>query len=239
MKAVRFFLLLILLILLCLSIPLAAQDDDLSCAKIAPADADAPFFVGQGDAYFAQGNYTRAIAAYSCGIEREPDYAPAYINRGFAYTVQQNDTPALADFNQALELDETLVAAYNNRGVLYTNEGNFGLAIDDFTLALTLDANYVVAYHNRAVAHAAEGNYDLALDDLNAALAIQPENASLHATLGAVYLALAAKSYGDFRDLAGESAPFPGGTPNSVLTGLSAGGEDYSAWLAFLQPDRR
>ena len=233
MKAVRCFLLLLVLIL---ALPLAAQDDTLACDKIAPPGSTAPFFIGQGDAYFAQGSYTLAIAAYSCAIERQPDYAPAYINRGFAYAYQRNDTPALADFNKAIELDQTLVAAYNDRGVMYTNEGNFGLAIDDFTLAVTLNPQYTVAFHNRAIVHAAEGNYDLALADLQTALGLEPDNPTLHASLGAVYLALAAQSYGEFRSLAGDNVPFPGSSPNSLLSSFSANTGDFSAWLTLLQP---
>jgi tetratricopeptide (TPR) repeat protein len=217
--------------------PVSAQTE-VECDDIAPPDVDATYYVGQGNAYFSQGNYALAVIAYTCGIDANPDYAPAYVSRGYAYAAQRDDPSALADYNRALELDESLVSAYNNRGMLYTSQGNFGLAITDFTLALALDPQYAIAYHNRAVVHAAEGNYDLAIADLQQAITLDPDSPAPHAALGAVYLAMAAASYQDYRDLAGANAAIPNGSANAMLTAVDDSIEtgNFSAWLAFLTP---
>jgi tetratricopeptide (TPR) repeat protein len=216
----------------------AAQDDEITCEDLAPASVPAALFVGMGDAFFALGDQTLAIVTYSCAIERDATYAPAYVNRGFAHLIQHNDTAALDDFNQALTLDENLVSAYNNRGLLYLNQGNFGLAINDFTLAVALDPTYAIAYHNRALVHAAERNYDLALADLQEAIRLDPTYAAPHATLGAVYSALALASYQDYTALAGDRALVPGGEPDTIINTLAEGLEtgNFAYWLTFWTP---
>ncbi|MBN1565509.1 MAG: tetratricopeptide repeat protein [Anaerolineae bacterium] len=223
---------------LLIALPITSAQSEMTCDDLAPATVPASLFVGMGDAYFAQGDQTLAILAYTCGLAQDDTYTPAYVNRGFAHLVQHNDTAAEDDFNRALELDDASVAAYNNRGLLYLSQGNFGLAITDFTLAITFDPNYAIAYHNRALVHAAERNYDLALADLQQAIVLDPEYAAPHATLGAVYAAMALESYQTYADIAGEGARLPGGEPDSILNAQKRGLEtnDFSIWLIFWTP---
>ena len=218
-------------------LPASAQSE-IMCDDLAPESVPPALFVGMGDAFFAQGDHTLAIQAYTCALDQENTYAPAYINRGFALLVQHNDAAAVDDFNRALELDDSSVAAYNNRGLLYLSQGNFGLAITDFSLAIAFDPDYAIAYHNRALVHAAEKNYDLALVDLQEAIALDPEYAAPHATLGAVYSAMALDSYHNYATVAGENARLPGGEPDSILNGQAYGlaNDDFSIWLIFWTP---
>ncbi len=234
----------ILLLLMCLPVVVLAQDtgdiEEDPCAEIAPPGVLAVYFVGQGDAYFTQGNYTLAITAYTCALDQDPEYAPAYVNRGFAHAIQRNYPQALEDYNRALEIDESLVGAYNNRGLLYTYQGNFGLAITDFTLAIALNPDSAVAYNNRAVVHAIEGNHDLAIADLEQAIALDPEYAAPHASLGAVYSAMAVESYQNYRDMAGQTARLPAGDADIVLNMIDDSREtgNFSVWLPLLTPAR-
>ncbi len=199
-------------------------------------DAVAPFFIGLGDAAFADEDYTPAIEAYSCAILADPTYAPAFMNRGYAFFAQRADPLALADFNRAVELDPALALAYNYRGMLYTVQGNFGLALGDFTVALTLNPDDASAYNNRAVVHAAEGNYDLAMFDIDSALLIDPEYPAVYATRSAIYTALALIDAEAYRSRAGEAARYPNGSPIEVMGGLESAAEtgSFATWLAFL-----
>lgn len=217
---------------------LAQAQTDLTCEDLAPANAPATFFLGLGDAYFDQANYSVAILAYTCAVERQPDYAPAFVNRGFAYAAQRDEISAMDDYNTALELDEYNVRAYNNRGMLYMGQGNFGLAINDFTLAVTLEPDFAVAYHNRGLVHAAEGNYDLALADFEAAIALDPGYPAPYAARGAVYSALALASYRDYYAAAGEGSFLPVGEPDDIINAIDYGQqtENFSLWLAFRTP---
>ncbi len=206
------------------------------------ANPNAPYFVGQGEAYLTQGNYALAIAAYGCALELEPEYTPAYANRGYAYFVQGNAGAALDDYNRALELDETFVPAYNNRGLLYVGQGRFGLALSDFDLATAFAPENPVPYNNRAIVHAIEGNYELALADLETAIALDPTFAAPHATLGVVYSAMSVRSYATYRDLAGvgQTGRLPAGDPDTVLLALqdSRATGNFSTWLPLLTPAR-
>ncbi|MBL8132233.1 MAG: tetratricopeptide repeat protein [Anaerolineae bacterium] len=198
---------------------------------------DTAYFVGIGNAWYNAGDLTRAIAAYSCALERDPTSAEALARRGYARSAQGDDAGALADLEEALALDPEYVDAYVHRGVLYVRQGIFALAQADFDAALRLDPPNVVALHNRAVAYAAEFRYALALADLDAALAIAPDDPELHAALGAVYLGLAAESYGQFRALAGDNIPVTGGAPQTLYLALerNALSGNFGEWLAFLR----
>lgn len=213
------------------ALPLAARAQlQPDCETYAPADAPATYYIGLGNAYTLQGNYSEAILVYNCAVERSPDYAPLYVNRGLAHAAQYNFTAALADYNRAIELDDQLLSAYNNRGVMYSREANYALAISDFTLLMMLAPDYAPAYHNRALVHAAEGNYDLAIADLEQALAIDPTYAEPHRALATVYLALALESYAQYEDLTARPADSP-----MLLNALRESREtgDPSVWFVF------
>jgi tetratricopeptide (TPR) repeat protein len=226
-------------LLVMLSGRLVAQTE-LECDKPLIENAAPTYYIGQGDVYFEGGDYARAVKAYSCALQIQPDFALVYASRGYAYAALSDSENALADYNRALELDETLTAAYNNRGALYTRLGNFGLAISDFELVIALDPSNAIAYNNRGVVHAAEQNYDLAIADFQQAIALDPAYATPHASLGAVYSALASRSYQNFVNLSGERARLPAGTPNEVLQAVddSLRNGNFSVWLPLLTPAR-
>ena len=233
-----------MLVLLLSSAHVLAQtptpDDPKKCDQPSVADAKPSYYIGLGDSQVAGKDYANAVKAYTCAADLQPDYAPIYVKRGFAYAGIQDSVAALADYIQALKLDENLVSAYNNRGTLYTQLGNFGLAINDFTLVISLDPNNAVAYNNRGIVHAAEGNFDDAIADFNEAITLDPTYSMPHASLAAVYSALAAKSYQDYVKVGGANARLPAGTPNEVLTAVddSLRDGDFSVWLPLLTPSQ-
>ena len=220
--------------------PVLHAQTQITCEDIAPAGVDPAYYIGLGDAYFGQRDYTNAIIAYTCALEADPEYTPAYVNRGFAYAAQGDETGALADYNRALELDEAATAAYANRGILYTTQGNFSLALLDFDLAIALNPDDAVSYNNRAVVHAAEGNYDLALADVQQAIALDRAYAAPHATLGAIYSAMAVSSYADYLNIAGENSRVPIGDPDTAINQIadSVQGGNFAVWLPLQTPAR-
>jgi tetratricopeptide (TPR) repeat protein len=213
----------------------------LECPDLIDAleEPTAQYYVGIGNAFFSQINYTNAIAAYGCAIDLDGSYAPAFVRRGYAYTVQGDEDRALADFNTALELAPNLTEAYNNRGVLYMTQGNFGLAIGDFSLVLALEPENAVALNNRGTAYAAEGSFDLAITDLEAAIALDPDYPAPHASLGATYTALAVQSYNDYRFLAGQGEfELPRRQPIEIIRAVDEDGviREFEVWIPFLTP---
>lgn len=239
--------LLILLVLMALVGGTVAQTPTFPPPEITaePAECDAGatregnigYFIGLGDSYFSQKDYTLAAEAYTCAVILNPNYLPAYVNRGIAYAVQRNDELALADYNTALEINADVVSAYNNRGILYLSLGRFEQAINDFSQVIALAPENPVAYQNRAVVHAAEGNYDLALADLDTALGLDPNYAEAYATQGAVYMAMSIQSYATHRELI-NSPVTPRGArhPNDMLRNLQTAREidAFTSWLPLL-----
>ena len=59
----------------------------------------------RGRAYYAKGDYGRAISDYSEAIRRKPDNAVAWRNRGIAYKELGDDAKSKADFLKAEELE--------------------------------------------------------------------------------------------------------------------------------------
>lgn len=199
-------------------------------------EGSAALFLGAGDAFFAEENYSNAITLYTCSIRRDSSFARAYVRRGYAFFAQHADPEALADFNRALELDPQSAEAYNYRGMLYMTQGNFGLALGDFTVAVTLDPSYVAAFNNRGAVHAAEGNYDLALEDFNQAISADPDHPTAYAAIGAVYSALALDQYEQYLLRAGDGARLPIGEAPQFMRALAQEREvgAFAAWLALL-----
>jgi tetratricopeptide (TPR) repeat protein len=58
-----------------------------------------------------KGDFTKAIAAYTKAIERDPKYAFSYIGRGDAYLASGDFDRAIADYDRAVRLDPTNAAA--------------------------------------------------------------------------------------------------------------------------------
>ncbi len=219
---------------------LAQISDKKKCVDPSVANAKPSYYIGLGDSQFARKDYANAVKSYTCAADLQPDYAPIYVKRGFAYAGLQDSKAALTDYTHALELDEDLTSAYNNRGTLYTQLGNFGLAINDFTLVISLDPNNALAYNNRGIVHAAEGNFDEAIADFEQAITLDPTYSTPHASLAAVYSALAARSYQEYMKVAGANARLPAGTPNEILTAMDDSLRDgsFTVWLPLLTPSQ-
>ncbi|MBZ0288310.1 MAG: tetratricopeptide repeat protein [Anaerolineae bacterium] len=216
----------------------STETDPEECDEPAIQSADPTYYIGLGDSRFARKDFAGAVMAYTCAIKLDSTYASTFAKRGYAYAALLDSEAALADYDHALELDETLVAAYNNRGTLYTRLGNFGLAINDFTLVIALDPENAIAFNNRGIVHAAEGNFDLAIADFQEAIRLDDTYSTPHASLAAVYSALAAESYQTFVKIAGRNARLPAGTPGEVLTAVDDSLRDgsFSVWLPLLTP---
>ncbi len=76
--------------------------------------SDGPTWQEQHDLgvrYLSEGNYEKAIIAFTAAIEIDPKQAPAYVCRGDAYVLSseadENLATAQADYEEAIKLDET------------------------------------------------------------------------------------------------------------------------------------
>ena len=90
----------------------------------------------RGSAYALKGDFGRAIADLTKGIELDPIQAVFYAARGEAYRFKGDVDRAIADYNRALELDPKHATAYHSRGLALASKGNYAAGIADLTKAI-------------------------------------------------------------------------------------------------------
>jgi tetratricopeptide (TPR) repeat protein len=112
---------------------LIEQGDREGCAKLDE------LYKSRADAYFASGDYERAIADLSKAITLNPKGAEGYVRRGIAYEKEGDHKDAIADFSAVIRLKPGYATAYTMRGGAYEVAGDKGKAIADFRAALAID----------------------------------------------------------------------------------------------------
>ncbi len=85
-----------------------------------------------------QGQWEKAVEAYTSAIELDPTLALAFINRGTAYNQLGNYDLAVVDLTKAIELDPTDPFAPGLRGIARAQTGDIAGATADFDRALSL-----------------------------------------------------------------------------------------------------
>jgi len=95
-------------------------------------------FYNRGFAYSKKGEYDRAIADYTSGLELDPKNERLYQARASAYESTKRYDKALDDWSKAIAAapGET---SYLNRARLYRDQGQYDKAIADYGSAIRLD----------------------------------------------------------------------------------------------------
>ncbi|MDR2638277.1 MAG: tetratricopeptide repeat protein [Helicobacteraceae bacterium] len=101
-----------------------------------PSDATAHF--QRANAYYAAGEYEKAIESYDQAIELDKNYANAYANRALVYHDQGKYEKAIADFDKAIAINPNYALAYNNRAVTYAAMNDYKAASKDAKKACEL-----------------------------------------------------------------------------------------------------
>ncbi len=104
-----------------------------------------------GNSYDEIDEPNKAIAAYTAGLQFDPEHARLYLNRGYVYYYQDDLAAARADVRKALEIDSSYPAGHSNLASILYREGEFEKAIQEYDKALALDSSLVEAYFNRAL----------------------------------------------------------------------------------------
>jgi tetratricopeptide (TPR) repeat protein len=165
-----------------------------SCTPLAESDAESPWhrtiaFINRGNAYFAKGDFDRAIEDYSHAIRLSPQLNAAFNNRGNAYVAKHDYDRAIHDFNEALRIKPGYLSGtslpepfdyanvFANRGLVYFRLNEYDRAIKDFDEAIRLKPDDAESFFNRGIAYNTKGDYDSAIADFNKALQINPNSA--------------------------------------------------------------
>jgi tetratricopeptide (TPR) repeat protein len=155
--------------------PADALRDGGAAARMQPDDFMAPYLTGR--AYFAQGEYGKAVESFGAAITNNPGYAPAFLWRARARRQLKEYEAARADCDRALALgaSEALAASVRyERAECDLALGEYGEAIRDAGEVLRVKPRHTSALHCRARAHFARKDYAKAESDLTQALAVNP-----------------------------------------------------------------
>src|SRR5262245_39022006 len=153
----------------------------------AEARARSSSLVSQGKTDSNNGDYDRAIAAFSEAIRLDPKNVNAFGNRGIAYAKKGDNDRAIADYNDVIRLSPNYANAFLNRGIAYGKKGDNDRAIADFTEAIRLDPKNANAFLNRGIAYAKKGDNDRAIADFTEAIRLDPKNANVFFDRGSAY----------------------------------------------------
>ena len=143
----------------------------------AEARARSSSLVSQGKTDSNNGDYDRAIAAFSEAIRLDPKNVNAFGNRGIAYAKKGNNDRAIADYNDVIRLSPNYANAFLNRGIAYGKKGDNDRAIADFMEAIRLDPKNANAFFDRGIAYGKKGDNDRAIADYNEAIRLNPNYA--------------------------------------------------------------
>lgn len=153
-------------------------------------------FNNRGIAYFAKGDFDRAIEDYSQAIKLSPQFNAAFNNRGNAYVAKHDYDHAIQDFNEAIRIKPGYVTGvtvpepfdyanvFANRGRAYFHKNDYVHAIQDFDEAIRLKPDDANSFYNRGIVFNTKGDYESAIADFNKVLQINPKNAYAHYSRG-------------------------------------------------------
>jgi tetratricopeptide (TPR) repeat protein len=178
------------------TVPAAAGGDDQFTCDQPTGDAGivACGLYQRGTAYYAKGDYDRAIADLDEALRLEPKYAAAFNQRGYAYAAKGNQDHAIADYKEAIRLQPKFVVALTARGTANYAKGDYDRAIDDYSEAIRLYSKSPetflsrgAAYVSRGGAYDEKGDHVRAIADFGEAIRLDPKNAAAFFNRGFAY----------------------------------------------------
>lgn len=121
--------------------------------------------VNRGVAYAVFGNFDRAIADLTRGLEINPNNTNGYLNRGLIYFNKGQWALSLADHDKYIQLDPYNADMYHERALCKLQLGDAQASIADFNQAIFLKNNQPLYYYWRAQALRKLGRNNEALQD--------------------------------------------------------------------------
>ncbi|KAG6583161.1 Stress-induced-phosphoprotein 1 [Phytophthora cinnamomi] len=96
----------------------------------------------EGNDFFKNGEFPKAVERYTEAIKRDPSCAVYYANRAAAYTKLTSFNEAKKDCEKAIELDPKYVKAYSRMGAIQCFMKEFHKARESYEKGLALDPNH-------------------------------------------------------------------------------------------------
>ena len=133
--------------------------------------------INRGNRWFARGEFSYAIQAYSKALKTNPSNPTTYFYRGLAKFNSKDIAGAEVDFTMSIKLNPMHVGAYINRGLLFNQKGEFDKALYDCNKAIELKPNEYRAYLVRAEVWFYKRDFDKSIHDCNFVIKNSPQTA--------------------------------------------------------------
>jgi tetratricopeptide (TPR) repeat protein len=138
-------------------------------AEISQNLQDAEAYYNQGNLYFDQQQWKKALSDYTKAIAISPQFANAYNNRGLVYAKQKHWKKALSDYTKAIAINPQYANAYVGRGIVYAEQKQWQKAESDLNKAIAINPQLALAYYNRGVLYFRLGNKQKAISNFQQA----------------------------------------------------------------------
>jgi len=155
--------------------------------RMRPANTDARW--GIADAWFAEGRYDEAIAAYQDLVARGEATARAYTSLGISLVGRDREADAVAAFERAVQLAPNDAALRSNLGNSLASLGRLDDAVVQYREAIRLRDRDVSAYYGLGLVLRAQGHLAESAVALQRVLELDPGNADARANLAQVLAA--------------------------------------------------
>jgi tetratricopeptide (TPR) repeat protein len=119
----------------------------------------------KGMQYIVQGDYLRAIDAFTQAVELKPQYLEAYLGRCQAKYALGDDRGAIEDGYAILKINPNDSQAYYYQGRARSRLGFLESSVAAYTRSLQLEPTSAAAYYYRGVAHQDLQDYTAAQQD--------------------------------------------------------------------------
>jgi tetratricopeptide (TPR) repeat protein len=126
-------------------------------------------------AYYADGEYDKAIVELEQAIELEPDNAGAYTtNLALSYSMNGDYENAVAAWTEVINAEPDKADAYYERAMSHFDLKQYSRAMADCTQAIDLDPTNLHAYRIRGKSHAFMEDCEQAIADFARTIALDP-----------------------------------------------------------------
>jgi Flp pilus assembly protein TadD len=143
--------------------PASAQDTGTVAAHVEAAAA-----------YYASGEYDKAIIELEKVVELEPDNTDAYTNLALSYSSNGDYENAVTAWTEVIDANPDQAGPYYERGISYFNLKEYEQAMADLTQAVDLDPANADAYRVRGKCYTYMENYEQAIADFSQAIELDP-----------------------------------------------------------------
>ena len=141
----------------------------------------------QGDAFYNQGQFQKAIDSYFEAIRLCPQDARTYHKRGQTYIGLGELRVAILDFDEVIRREPGFSAAWYDRAQAHFNLRQFQKAVQDFDEAIRQNSLKPESFHGRGLAYYNLGQFQRSIQDFDEAIKLNIRYDSAFSNRGLAY----------------------------------------------------